>query len=957
MHDQRDLAGQLVRFPLRPGDHQLVGARARGLPEPVVQPDARALEQELQPRVGLDLRYALNNPVILAEYQDENAKIEPRKRSDKFLLAPFHYTVMARRYTIRATAIRTVTEEDKTCRARGVLLSQDGRGYAPNPRSAGHDDDGEDEDDGKDEEEDNGIVQPPPEEPPTGFNQTLYELIHIDVKDGKPIVDWQNTVGPPPPRPTPAARTSAGGQPVPKPAYGGSGSRTGPNVRRGEQSASGWAAVLIEYPEDAAELEIKIFDADPETIDLKLLGVLQARDAGASTSKVEPEKLSAQAASVGDSIADASPLMAHLALAWLGRALASGTATGDEGIEAAATIEESLLTAMGHDNRKIRQAALKGLVESNRPLTEASRGLIRAKLEPRALSAILKEIAGMLSAAAEHKDDNGAAGYGHRPPVAETSKDTQDAIQGLPVSPAASNLFAILKECLNGEHAEIREKALEIALGDGSRQSVAMLADMRPDAKKALTARMNDLPSSEMKATILRLFLIQGDVATAARALDTCGELAIKITGANDPAIRALDNQRYEKVLPALLGVLARGDLDAIARSNDLTKKLDTLLAKHQDNTAIQSAILGLALAQFKPPYEAPVRRGRTMRAQAGSPGFESLLARLAMSPRIGQRDAQAAAVGLVTTGRVIALQEQLEQCADVDRYENIVRALARSRLLRRREALPLLLASCLSHDDDRTLALALDALADIDRTADPDKRWLVNLAIKQGLADEKRIVELTLHRETEIAGAAMGLLQRLAGLSDEEVQQLQQVAGEDGRSTRLGLMANKKGDSVVRYGCVAFVDLETDVADADSGYGAGTRRTVRINVPLPSLEVVIEQEGENAFRVSAEGGELGAGQQTGKPGAGGSATVTINAAPLLNAALRSDAAKDEGLAGKVDLSPVSESGKNNVSCPLKSQLFGSWAGESSVRSSGSGGERLPTRITGAKIVLEPLAR
>ncbi len=777
-------------------------------------PQARQLAVELQPRLGLDFRYGLNHQVLLGEYQDDNVKIEPR-RGGGFLLAPLYYAVAEKRYSFGATSARVETEAGKRCRVRGILLSKSDRsGPVGVKEGKERDERGEEKGHQKGHEKE-GHEKPilgPPQQLPGTFDQVLYERIQVELKDGEPIVEWQNTTSSPPPRDSDGAKRS----------------REAPSNRRGKMSASRWAALLIEYPQDTTKLKITLPNEEPETVDLALIRLVQVDEGGKRSNEPRPDGPTGRAREVSTYALDTSAAMAQLAVAWLTEALGgSGPGRADQGGEAVEVIEQALLAAMGHASGRVRQTAFKGLTESqgDQPLAEATREFIQKKLDADVLSAILAEIESSLRSAraVEDSDSSSPGRPGSDRGAAGTLRHTVTA----PATPSATpKLFSLLSACLNCRHAEVRRQAL------------------------------------------------------------------------------------------------------------------------------------GIALSEFKPPYEAPIRGSKQHGTEPEASGFEPLLARLAMDGTVNAESARAAATALVASGRLTALKDEFNQCSDSARRQDIVRALGEDKHLRTREALPIFLASCLSHDDPRTVQLALVLLAAIDKEVGSQDRWRVNLAVKQGLDADKKLVELTLHADKGVSEQAMNLLKRITMMTPEESREFESSPGEADRLGRLeSMMRDRASQPVGEFACMVYVDLESSGATVGSRWAPGGSKPLRRNVPLVSSKVVIRQAGEGDFRVLAQNKEISMPGRSRRPRGGrrpGQAVLNINAAPLLGAALSSEDARREGLADKVDIPAMTRG--NGQTCQLSPERLGTWAGDVMMPGGiGRPGTGRPMRVTVARIILEPL--
>jgi hypothetical protein len=125
--------------------------------------------------------------------------------------------------------------------------------------------------------------------------------------------------------------------------------------------------------------------------------------------------------------------------------------------------------------------------------------------------------------------------------------------------------------------------------------------------------------------------------------------------------------------------------------------------------------------------------------------------------------------------------------------------------------------------------------------------------------------------------------------------------------------------------------------------------------VPLAASDVTIQPVGDADHRIIANGREINIrpdSPQAGRGGRGGApGSLQISVASLLRAALTSSDAQREGLAGVVDLSPLTA----DLVCDLKADPFGTWTAEVPNLNRRGTSDR-PLDISGARIVLEPVS-
>lgn len=536
------------------------------------------------------------------------------------------------------------------------------------------------------------------------------------------------------------------------------------------------------------------------------------------------------------------------------------------------------------------------------------------------------------------------------------------AVESLAESTAPANLFAVLEVCLGHRAEQVRNRALDVVAEDGSRQAVATLAHLPADAQRQLGGRLSKVEDPKLKAAMLRVLLIRADGETTASLLAACGDLAVTITSPQDPLLTKLMVRQKPEVLQTLLRFLGRADLTAVASTSDFDRVLSNLIAEQQENAELQKAMLALAVANFKPPYQAPLKSapgssGRSFGDTKPSGGFELLLANVAASPKSDTASACAGAETLVSAGRLDALNEQLKRGETASRARELIRHLSRNKALWERGALATFLASRLADPDEETKQLALATLSMMYKSSNPNDVWRLNLAVKQG-TDAKTLSELSASGKEALAELATRLLIAVTQMSSKEGHDFELRSGSAARGQMLTDRDNdRKSKPAGEYACMVFLDLQPqDTAgrgpQSPVGPTGSATPAARQNVPLASVNVVVQKVGENDVRITADGRDI-----TYKEGGGYSSSqgsLPIDAGRLLWAALRSPDAEKMGLAGRIQSLPPGEM----VRCDLQLAELGSWVGEFTVS---GGGFAQPTdarllAMKSGRVILEPLA-
>jgi hypothetical protein len=126
------------------------------------------------------------------------------------------------------------------------------------------------------------------------------------------------------------------------------------------------------------------------------------------------------------------------------------------------------------------------------------------------------------------------------------------------------------------------------------------------------------------------------------------------------------------------------------------------------------------------------------------------------------------------------------------------------------------------------------------------------------------------------------------------------------------------------------------------------TTEVARRGVPLPVPTLVMQRPTKDRVAILLKSMDITASSREGlSPGA-----MAINASLLLRAALESPAAEKEGLASKVDILQLAEPRVGE----LRYEQLGQWSCELQIQGNPGVESSKPLQISGAKIVLEPIA-
>lgn len=565
----------------------------------------------------------------------------------------------------------------------------------------------------------------------------------------------------------------------------------------------------------------------------------------------------------------------------------------------------------------------------------------------------------------------------------------------LPVSPASEKVFTILQACLNSGHTKVREKAVDIALKDGSQQSAATLVDIPQDTRAVLIDRFAGLADDPLKAVLLRILLAGADEADQrgmAKLLGACDKLEMTLTGNNDPVLKMIRSRPPAAVQVKLLGLLGRADLSEPSAARALNDLLNALVTDEPLDANMRSALLALAMGQFQLPYHAPVPRTSmsqqlpnrmvisggelTFEPQTDrmysqqrtdeSQTFESLLARLTTAPGADVQTIRAASGALIRAGRISELDNQFTQMsADGDRAR-LIRTISQDKELWTREALPMFLAGRLTEGDPKCAQAALAALADIYQATEAKQQWQLNAALKLSI-NLNELTKLTAAGDDKLARSAISLLRQLGKLSNAESDQFQSAADPVGRQQVLDQLSRQRADKPAgKFACMLYLDVKPSgvtqghrppIADEQKNEKTSpSRDQVKppkrlvyslTNIPLVSSNVLIAQDEKRGTRISVAGRNIMDPDGT-TPSTG---SMRINAAILLSNALKTASKQNHPVADFVDALALGES----LVCDLRHKQLGTWTGEVRMDElSGGRSQEGQLQISGAMIVLEP---
>jgi len=713
--------------------------------------------------VELDFRYALQSPVLLYEFQDEGVTIEPR-RNYAFLLAPFHYEVTERRYTISA-GVRVETEAGKRCRTLGIAVSDAGRTggrFDRDPRAMG---------------QRPGMPSPSLDETfqLSSQNQLLYERIQIELRNGEAILLWYNIRSP---TPAPGSDGTRGPQQRRAPAPRGPGQQS---ERRGEMPASGWAALLLEYPQEASTLTVQFRGDPPQTIDLALISLVQASEDRTGQAWEDANELAALAQQVGRYAASNDVAMARLAVAWLAQVLNDYRPTSDpqQPDVAVPTIEAGLLAGVANPDQMAAQWAWSAL-SARQTLSSIAIQFIAQQADQTVLKRLVSLIGQELADTGQQADQD-AVGTGRRLDRRQMRSGAQDVSltvpSALPDSQASPACFAALQAILQSRHTDVVAEAIRLILTDATKQSIACLALVPPGAAEIALRELAAVTSEEVKTTAVKTMLLTSSSVLLTQIAEAGWGLTI--SDPQDPLlaqpIQTSDRQKRITILRLLQDAEMQGVLDS-PQFRDLIEALTGALATEDVR---REAYLLLAKQWLKAggasapaqSFDRADRGGRGGRSSVGAGSLEQLLLEaLAQPDKVVQIKA---AEALLKTGRVAPLIDQLSTRVPATQVASLLSALGGDPELRLHADTLTLLGAMLGHSDPNIGREALSVIhkAFADSNYPEQERWRMRLAVKRRLSID-------------------GLTQRL-GDSNEDIGKMAAAV-----SSRLSSMEIAPGDA-----------------------------------------------------------------------------------------------------------------------------------------------------------------
>lgn len=886
--------------------------------------------------IRIDLTYGLKEPLIVDTVQDEGQAVTPRSKERAFLILPLAYDAGNLRLMISKSDIKITADDGKNCPIVGIATlerSDTSSGAAGTPLA--------------------DRARVPELKWPSG-NEPLWERLQLEpaAAGGEPELIATNMM-PPMVRPTPApgGRGASREPPPPRPAAGPTGKQT--------RRSSGYAAFVVDVPLAFKTVECTWKGEPPIKLEADFLKSL-SKPVENLASATERDKLlrsvAAQVASKEPAVASASLRKLNAVRLTLDKDAGGGEDSAPRPPGPDAAIDKLLVQGLAHENAPVRRDAFNLLLTGNAPLHATVIASIAQIKDPAILGHLTDEIRAYFADLAAEQAENPAVsggasspgGFGIEPGPADFA----------PLQ-APKRLFHLMLAGLNSVMPPVREQVINVILANPAQQTLALLSLADNDAVGQLLAKVPVIKDARLKGAVMAALLRRGDKTQTAKVLAAFSDISIVVANENDPLMAIASAEGPADVQRAVLDVLARADLRAVADSQKLKQLIDALSAPEvKRDPAVRAAVLKFAQAQFKAAYEAPIKRGTSTGSPAEATGtFESLLASVAAGPNSPPDQARAAALTLLGAGRLKALNDRLQKLqgptADA-RVQDFIQSFVREKSLWGREALPIFLAAQLASANPRTQQLAISALVAVQKGAEVKSRWRVNLAIKQGL-EARQLVTLTTSTQEQVSRPALGLLRDLGAFAPAEAAEFETLPDESSRQDRLGgLEGARAGKAVGPMICMIYLDVRPADGGSSDAAAAKERLLPRNSVPLPSSPVTLQRSQDGKVRVIMDRIQIGPPEAKDGQDAAPPAGIRINAAPLIRAALESPDAQKEGLAGKINPASL----RVEQVCDLAYVQLGQWGGELTFQEPPElPASEHPLKVTGARIIFEPAAQ
>lgn len=733
--------------------------------------------------------------------------------------------------------------------------------------------------------------------------------------------------------------------------------------RKQIRPGSGFAVFVIEIPQDAQQIIAAYRDEFQVTLDAEWLATLDKAPASLQgkerndyiadlLKRTESEDVLTAAAAAGKlgQVRDTLQSGAAGADASLAAPKPGGVASESDQIIAA------LMKSIASDKPLIARAAFNSLVLTAAPVPAAMLAATGDANQAALAKTVLTELERCFAALQQPTDEDKPA-EPVAPYVGTGSDPLTIAVAELPEAKASPNLCAVLAATLRNSQPELAKRAVELVLANASRECVATLADVPSTTRSLVAAQLAEVKDEAIKMAVLRVQLIRPDARTLPALLKTCEGSVLTVRGENDPLFTAFKSGLPAECAISLLNLVAKADLSGLTSTTAIDKLLERVERDAQTNKTMRAALLELALTQFRGVYEAPLPADLSGSNDPGSTGggIESLLARLATSPGADSAMAMNAAVALLGAGRITALGQQVDQMTNEAQRAALIRGLADKKELWQREALYAFLAARLKEENRKSVGLAFNALAGINKTIEPADRWRFNLFTKFGL-NLPEMIKLTVGAEDRVTLAATGLLRQLGQFTNAEADQVQTALEANSRLDTINQIYQHRLEKPPgRMACMLYLDMEPIARGGDApppAPGSNPRSLLRVPLPGPDVNIVTGSAprtfdvmvAERSIRNTSEN-PTGAGTEQGTP---------VDISVLLKEAIHTADPAVYPFVTVVDQFALNE----KLPGSIKHHSLGTWMGTVDLTSQpGDTSPDSSLRITRVRVMLEPRTR
>lgn len=833
--------------------------------------DAGSKKKRRELPVHIDLRMALSQSLILESYGSSSAKIEPKPRR-YFVLIPFRYEAADEPYDINRYAFRFTGDRGRP-KVKGFVLLEE---KAPGGRRGG--------------DQPLSVLDEMSVALNKVKGEKLYKEITVFLDDDDELMIALSEAAPPKvvekkkagskarrssgsrrrtgsrsrgrggSRPPSRRRRSAGGRSSKSTrdktkedkeserAYLKSASKkkrkqsddekesktTGSKSTRGGRRldkgvpGSGWAAALLEIPNEMAVVTADVGSAGEVPVELNLIDAL-SRTGGKSKvrkSEGESDRIEVVADYAGSESAELSRLaVARLAgLRSSGKSSSKGKSSGDAADKRGRLIDGALLGALTSKDERTGFIAWEEITSTD-SLPETTRSSILASEDSALFEAIFGLIEQDLAEAAEATEPAEAPKRTgkKRAPVLKKGKKAPEVIVympvGLPQSAAAPGVWGVLGALMGVEDEETATRALKLALEDGSMQGVSLLGQGSAAVRTRAATMMAKLPNTPTKHQAIRAILAgllsdeEGDVdagivevAKAVQGMERAGD-PLWVSGVDDLLMRAATATRdAPDVQLKCLAILTGCALDKVLADDEIKQWLEAMtdeLVAPRNQIATYQLIAAKWMPNRLPPLagakqaETPVappakKPGRRRGKRAPKPKAPVKVADQALTQPEGEiekflvqgletrREAIVRVpiiVALVRAGREEFVLER-SKAADAAKCVEVIKIIQRATAKHppslvpgthsRFASLGLVLGLARDHQDNAVGKEAATVLSDLAEGSRGKDSWRPALALKREF-DWDSISRICAAKDTETASQARSAVAEVLGLVQGE--------------------------------------------------------------------------------------------------------------------------------------------------------------------------------------------